>query len=113
MGVEDVDDLGKVGKRACQPVDFVDDDDFDLAGLDVGKQPLKGGTLHRPAGETAIVIEIRDCGPARVLLARDEGFAGLTLCIEGVELLLQPLVGGLAGVDCTANFDHSTRPHPI
>src|SRR6516225_12220124 len=27
--IEDVDDLGKIGKRAGQPVDLVDDDDVD------------------------------------------------------------------------------------
>ena len=37
MRVEDVDDLGEVGERAGQPVDLVDDDDLDLACLDVGE----------------------------------------------------------------------------
>ena len=32
-------------------------------------------------------------------LAADEGLAGLSLGMEGVEALLEPLLGGLAGID--------------
>jgi hypothetical protein len=40
LGVEDLDDLGKVGKRAGQPVDLVDDDDVDPPRLDLCEQLL-------------------------------------------------------------------------
>ncbi len=50
MGVEDVDDLGEVGQRPREPVDLVDDDDLNLAGLDVGEQPLQGWSLQGAAG---------------------------------------------------------------
>ena len=35
--IEDVDNLGEIGERAGQPVDLVDDNDLDLACLDVGE----------------------------------------------------------------------------
>jgi hypothetical protein len=38
-----------------------------------------------------------------VTLAQDVGGTGLTLRIEAVEFLLQPLLGRLAGVDGTAD----------
>ena len=41
--------------------------------------------------------------PAFVLLADDVGLAGLALGVEGVELLLQPILGGLARVDGAAD----------
>ena len=40
--------------------------------------------------------------PALVLLAGDVGLAGLALGVEGVELLFQPLLAALAGVDRAA-----------
>src|SRR5580704_13338162 len=41
-GVKDVDELGKIGERARQPVDLIDDDHIDLACLDIGDQPFQG-----------------------------------------------------------------------
>ncbi len=58
MGVEHIDDLGEIGERAGQPVDLVDDDDLNLAGLDVVEQPLEGRALHRAAGQAAVVIHV-------------------------------------------------------
>ena len=46
--VERFDQLGEVEQRAGQPVDLVDDDDVDLAGLDVGEQPLRAGRSSVP-----------------------------------------------------------------
>jgi hypothetical protein len=103
--VEDGDDAGEVGERAGQPVDLVDHDDVDGAGLDIREQLPQGGPVHRPAGEAAIVIVLRQCGPALMLLAGDIGRAGLALGVERVELLLQTFFGRLAGVDRAAD-DH-------
>src|SRR5262249_11310323 len=50
MAVEQLDELGKVGQRAGQAVDLVDDDDIDLASFHVGQEPLQGWTLGRAAG---------------------------------------------------------------
>jgi hypothetical protein len=41
VGIEQLDQFGKVGKRPRQPVYLVHDDDVDLAGTDIGKQPLE------------------------------------------------------------------------
>jgi hypothetical protein len=38
--IEDVDNLGEIGERPCQPIDFVDNDDLNLAGLDVLQKPV-------------------------------------------------------------------------
>jgi hypothetical protein len=40
VGVEHVDDLGEIGERPGQPIDLVDDNDLDLAGFDIGEEPL-------------------------------------------------------------------------
>src|SRR4029077_5517997 len=40
-GIEDFDDLGKIGERAGQPVDLVDDHDVDPTRRDVGEEPLQ------------------------------------------------------------------------
>jgi hypothetical protein len=54
MGVEDVDDLGKICERPRQSVDLVDNDGLNLAGLDVLQKPLERRPLHRPAGKAPI-----------------------------------------------------------
>ena len=46
MRVEQFDQFGEVGKRSRQPVDFVDDDDVDLASLDIVQQLLERRPLH-------------------------------------------------------------------
>ena len=63
MGIEDVDDLGEIGKRPGQPVDLVDNDDLNFPGLDVLQKPHEGRPLHRPAGQAAVVVHVakRDC----------------------------------------------------
>src|SRR5215472_6807517 len=75
--VEDLDDLRKIGERAGQPVDLVDDDRIDPTRCDVGEQPLQSRPIHRRAGEPAIVITNGKANPALVPLASDEGFTGL------------------------------------
>ncbi len=99
MGVEHVDQLGEVGERACQPVDLVDHDQVDAPGTDVVEQALQGRTQHRAAGDAAIVVEGRQGAPALVPLAEDVGLTRLALCMQGVELLLQPFLGRLSRVD--------------
>jgi hypothetical protein len=44
--VEQLDQLGKVGERAGQPVDLVDDHDVDFAGPDLAEQLLQGRPLQ-------------------------------------------------------------------
>ena len=45
MGIEQFDQLGKVGQRPRQAVDLVDDDDINLPGADILQQPLQVGTV--------------------------------------------------------------------
>ena len=104
MLVEYLDQPGEVHQRARQPVDLVDHHDIDLAGLDVGEQPLQRRAIERAAGEAAIVIAIGHEQPALGALAGDVGLAGLPLGIEGVELHLEAFFGGLAGVDRAAEL---------
>src|SRR6185437_4816458 len=90
---------GKIGQRSGQPVDLVDDDDVDAAAADIGKKMLQRRPLQIAAGEPAIIVSAFRRHPALVLLAANISFAGLTLRSERVEFLLQPLLGGFAGVD--------------
>jgi hypothetical protein len=60
---------------------------------------LQSRPFHIAADEVAIVIAVGKVGPAFVGLAADEGFGRLALGIQGVELLLQPFLGGLACVN--------------
>ena len=98
--VEDLDDLGEIGERAGQPVDLVDHHDIDPPCRDVGKQPLQSRPTHCRAGEPAVIITRARAHPAFVALAGDEGFA---LRLQRIEFLFEPLLGGFAGVDRTAN----------
>jgi hypothetical protein len=50
VGVEQLDELGEVGRRPCEPVDLIDNDDIDLALPDVGREPLQGRALGRACG---------------------------------------------------------------
>src|SRR5271170_6853561 len=99
LGVEEFDQAGKIDERAGQPVDLVDDHDVDPAGSDIGDQMLQSGSLQIATGEPAIVIAGSEQYPALVALAADEGLAGFALRRERVEFLLQPFLGGFAGVD--------------
>src|SRR5579862_182463 len=95
-------DLGEIRQRAGQPVNLVDDHDVDLALADLGKQELQGGPLQIAPRAPAIVIGLRQAGPALMTLAHDERLAGFALRMQRVELLLQPLFGGFAGIDGAA-----------
>jgi hypothetical protein len=55
MRVEVLDQLGEVGERARQPVDFVDDDHVDATSANVVEQPFEGRPLHRAAGVAYLV----------------------------------------------------------
>jgi hypothetical protein len=41
LGVEEFDQPGKIGERAGQPVDLVDDYDVDPSGSDIAEQALQ------------------------------------------------------------------------
>ncbi len=113
VGVEHLDDLGEVGERAGQAVDLVDHHRIDLAGVDIGEQALQGGAFHRAARIGAVVIGGLDQMPAFAGLASYIGLAGLALGMEGVELLLQPFLGRLAGIDGAAQPFRPVNGHPV
>ena len=92
-GIEDLDDLGKIGERTGQPVDLVDDDNIDPSRREIGEQLLQSGPIDRGAREPAVIISLGQTYPALVPLAGDEGLAGLTLRLQRIELLLEPFLG--------------------
>ena len=105
MTVEQFDQLGEVRQRAGQAVHLVDDDDVDLSGpYIVVEQPLQCRAVNIATGEAAIVIFRPDQGPAGMDLASDISSRGIVLGVEGVEVLLESLVGRDSGVDRAANL---------
>jgi hypothetical protein len=79
MGVEQLDQLGKIRQRPREAVDLVDDDDINPPGADIVQQPLKVRSVRGPAGVTAIVIAGPDQGPAGMGLALDISGGGFVL----------------------------------
>ncbi len=114
MLVEDLHDPGEVEQGPGQAVDLVDDHAVDPPRLDVGHEPLQRRPVHVAAGEAAVVVGVGQADPALVLLARDVRLGGLPLGVEGVELLVEALLGGLAGVDGAAGraWAWSRQPAP-
>ena len=97
--VKELDQPGKIGERAGQPVDLVHDHDVDPAGPDIGEQALRRESLEIAARKPAIVIAVSRQQPTLVLLAANVGLAGFALRRERIEFLLEPFLGGFAGVD--------------
>ena len=103
MGIEQLDQLGKVRQRPGQAVDLIDDDDVDLPGADILQQPLQVRPVGRAAGVAAVVIAGADQGPAGMGLALDIGRRSIVLGIQRVELLVEPMLGGDTGIDGAAD----------
>ncbi len=82
MSIEQFNQLGKVGQGPCQAVDLIDDNDIDLAGLDVIEQLLKGRAVGRSAREPSIVITYLGQRPARMRLAANIGLRSIVLGIK-------------------------------
>src|SRR6516225_1943564 len=64
---------------------------------------LQSRPTDRRAGEPAVIITRAQAHPAFVPLAGDEGLAGLALRLQRIEFLVEPFLGGFAGVDGAAN----------
>jgi hypothetical protein len=84
MLVEEFHQLGKVGERAGQPVDLIDDDDVDLPAADIIEEFLQGRAVKGGAGQAPIIIPSADQPPALVGLTLDVGLASLPLGVEGI-----------------------------
>ena len=103
MGIEDLDQLGEVGQRAGQSIDLVKDNQIEPTGGDIGQETLHRRSAESAAREAAIVVEGGQSRPALVPLAGNIGEAGFALGVEGIEVLLETVLGGFAGVDGAAN----------
>ena len=68
MGIEQLDELGEISKRAGQPVDLINLHNVDLARLDICQELLQRRALQRGARERAILVATRDQPPAFVRL---------------------------------------------
>ena len=101
-GIKGLDQLGEVGQRTGEAVDLVDDHDVDPAGLDIGQQLFQGRAVEVAAGIGRVVVVLGEGPPALRGLALDIGLAGLPLGVQRIELLLQAMLGGFAGVDRAA-----------
>ncbi|KRH78602.1 hypothetical protein FERRO_15930 [Ferrovum sp. JA12] len=115
IALEHLDHLGEVREAARQAVDLVDDDHIDLAGLDVGHQSSQRWAFHVAAREGRIIVVVCHRNPSLGALAGDVGMPRITLCVDRVVFLVQPLVGGLARVDRAAHtafqcFAHRQPP---
>src|SRR4029077_8681741 len=102
VGIKQLDELGKVSQRAGQPVDLVNQHDVDLAGTNIGQQPLQRRALKRGARECAIIVAAGDQPPAFVRLTPYVGLTGLALGIERVECKFKIVLGRLARIDGAA-----------
>ena len=103
MLVEQLDELSEVRQRAGKAVNLIDDDYVDFLGLHILQQPLQSWPVGVAAGESAIVVFGSQHCPSGVRLAPDIGLRGIILCVEGVEVLIEPLVGRNACIDRTAD----------
>ena len=107
--LEPFDELCKVGEGTGQSVDLVDHNLLDETGIDVGEQALQARALQGSSREPRVLVDGWQQHPALRFLARDIRGAGLSLRIEGVELLLETLFRALSRIDGTADFLH-VRP---
>jgi hypothetical protein len=84
---------------------LVDDDYVDPPRLDIGEQPLEGWPNHRAAGTAVVVVTIPNQSPTLVCLVLDVGLALLPLGVEGIEFLLEPLLGREARIGQCSGFE--------
>src|SRR5258706_16174622 len=103
MRIEQFYQLGKVGQRSRQAIDLVDDDDVKLPGADIVQQSLQVGAIGGPTGIAAVVIARPDQNPAGMGLTLYISLRGIVLGIQRIELLVESMFGGDAGVDGTAD----------
>src|SRR5258706_611672 len=100
--LEGFDQLEKIQHRAGKTIDLVNDHNIDAAGLNVGHETFKGGAIERAAGHATVVIVVGDLDPTFPTLACDKGLAGLPLGVQRVELHLEAILTGFAGIDRAA-----------
>src|SRR5690348_6331064 len=109
MLVKQFDEFGKIGQRAGQPVDLIDDNNIDLAGSDFREQFLQSRALERRPGKRPVVKPMMDQAPAFMGLALYIGLASFSLCVERVELKIKIMLGRLSRIDRAAEVFCSGR----
>ena len=107
--IEQLDNLREIHQRPGQSIDLVDHDRIDPMLGDVREEALQGRPLQGSAGQPAIIIAGLDQPPSFAPLAADEGLARFALGVQRIEVLLQSLFGGFAGVDGTASYRRFQR----
>ena len=108
--VEQLDELGEVGQRPCQPVDLVDDDDIDPSRANVIQQPCQGRPVYGTARKATIVITISDQLPAFVSLTPDIGLRRFSLIVERVKPLFQSILGRDTSINRAARARFAALP---
>jgi hypothetical protein len=103
MGIEQFDQLGKIGQGAGQAIDFVDDNDIDPVGANVSEELLQGRTVSGSARKAAIVIAGTNQCPTGMGLTADIGLCRIILGIKRVEVLIEARLSRDPGIDGTAN----------
>jgi hypothetical protein len=103
MGIEQFDQLGKIGQGAGQTIDLVDDNDIDATGANVSEKLLQGRTVSGSAGEAAVVIAGPNQCPTGMGLTADIGLCRIILGIKRVEVLIEARVGRDPGIDGAAD----------
>ena len=102
LGIEQLDQLGKISQRAGQTVDLVHHHNIDLAVAHVRQQRLQGWPGQRCTGQAAVVIAVRQQAPAFMGLALDISLTGLALGIQRGESEVEVMLARLAGIDGAA-----------
>src|SRR5258708_14634322 len=103
MCIEQFDQLGKVGQRSRQAIDLVDDNNIKLPRTDIVQQSVEVGKIGRPTGISAVIISRPDQGPAGMGLTLYISRRGIVLSVQRIELLVESVFRGDAGVDGTAD----------
>ena len=111
MRVEQIDELGEIGKRAGEAVHLVDDDHIHAAVPHSLEQKLQGRAVERSARESSVIEPVGHERPALVGLALDIGLAGLALRVERVEGKIEIMLGRLARVDGAAQWFRAHEFH--
>jgi hypothetical protein len=60
VGIEQLDELGKISERAGQTIDLIDQHNVDRPRPDIRQELLQSGPVERGAGECAIIVAAGD-----------------------------------------------------
>src|SRR5262249_350916 len=98
---------------ACKTVNLIYNCYIYMSLTDISQQALQTRTFHRRARQPTVVVAGFDDAPALAVLTADVGLAGLALRLERVEVLLEPFLGGFAGVDGAAPKSGLSAVHAL